>query len=266
MDLYNPDGSVDVGKLLRGKWPGISPFMVKLAKKILREDFMNAYFVQGYEGVDFCTHSFDYLNVKIEAVGLDKIPKDGRYTFASNHPLGGIDGVGICGVIGEYFDGNIRFLVNDFLMAIKGLAPLEVPVNKVGAQSRTLSQDMDNLFNSDHQVVIFPSGKCSRKIDGKIQDPEWKKAFITRSVQSKRDIVPVHFYGRNSWRFYMMDSIGKLIGVDSLAMAFLPDELYRGQGKSFKVVFGDPIPYTTFDNSKKPIEWAKWVREKAYSL
>lgn len=47
---------------------------------------------------------------------------------------------------------------------------------------------------------------------------------------------------------------------------FLPRETYKNRGKTFKAVFGAPIPYTVFDKSKTPSEWAAWVREEVYKL
>ena len=88
-------------------------------------------------------------------------------------------------------------------------------------------------------------------------------------MQYHRDVVPVRFFGENSKRFYRVDKIADLLGINKkfpLAMILLPDELYRGQGKTFRIVVGDPIPWQTFDDSRKPIEWAAWVREKVYQL
>ena len=142
-------------------------------------------------------------------------------------------------------------------------------MNKVGGQSRGLSAQTEGIFNSDAQVLFFPAGKCARRIDGKIQDPAWKKTFITKSVEHQRDIVPMHFYGKNSWRFYFWDWVGNVTGVNKkfpLAMAFLVDEMYRAQGKTYRVVIGKPIPWQTFDDSKKPIEWAAWMKDYVEKL
>ena len=97
----------------------------------------------------------------------------------------------------------------------------------------------------------------------------WKKTFLTKSVETHRDIVPMHFYGRNSWRFYFVDWIGKVTGVNKkfpLAMILLVDEMYRGQGNTYRVVIGDPIPWQTFDSSRKPAEWAAWIKERVENL
>jgi len=66
-----------------------------------------------------------------------------------------------------------------------------------------------------------------------------------------------------------VDWIGKITGVNKkfpLAMALLVDEMYRAQGKTYRVVIGDPIPWQTFDGSRKPAEWAAWIKERVENL
>lgn len=251
-------------KFGKGKVP---KWAIKLLKKILRVDFMNGCLAHGDEGVDMCVYAMEYLDVKLEISGLENIPSDGtRYTFASNHPLGGIDGVALAGIIGKNF-GDMIMPVNDFLMALPALRPLCVPINKVGGQARNLPKLISEAFASEKQVLIFPAGICSRKIDGKVQDLPWSKTFITKSVENGRPIVPVHFVGQNSKRFYRVANLRKKLHIKfNIAMPLLPDEMYKSQHKTFKVIFGKPIPASTFDKSKTPAEWAAWVRETVYNL
>jgi 1-acyl-sn-glycerol-3-phosphate acyltransferase len=164
--------------------------------------------------------------------------------------------------------GNVCMPVNDFLMFLKPLAPLCVPINKTGNQVRNLPQLMDDAFRSDDQIMIFPAGVCSRRIKGKIQDFPWTKTFITKSVETGRPVVPVHFVGRNPARFYRADWLFRKVLKTkfNIPMLFLPDALYHSQHKTFKIVLGQPIPASTFDDSRKPVEWAAWVREKVYQL
>ena len=57
-----------------------------------------------------------------------------RFTFVSNHPLGGADGVILGAILGRHYDGRICYLANDLLMNLTGIAPLFVPINKTGRQ------------------------------------------------------------------------------------------------------------------------------------
>lgn len=268
MAEYKPEYAVDIEKMFASKGGHIPKFAVSWLKKFFHLDFINSYLVQGREGVDFCTGTLEYLDVKLDVRGLENVPADGTlYTFVSNHPLGGIDGVALGSIVGRQFGGKVRYLVNDLLMNIKGLAPICVPVNKLGGQARNLPQLINEAFHSDNHMILFPAGLCSRRIDGKIQDLPWGKAFINKSVETQRAVVPVHFVANNSKRFYRIAAWCKRIGLKfNLAMAFLPDEMYRGRHGTFTVIFGKPINYTTFDKSRTPYGWAQWVREEVYKL
>lgn len=262
------DGSLDLESIIAGKRGGRkpSPFLMVLLRRLLRLDYFNSYFKEGKTGIEFCTGAIERLGNHIIVEGLENIPVGGRYTFVSNHPIGGVDGVALAGLIGTRF-GSVRVPVNDFLLAIPGLRPISIPVSKTGGQSRDLPALMNEAFDSENQMLMFPAGLCSRLIDGKIQDLPWGKAFISQSVRTQRDVVPIHFYGENSRKFYIIAKICKMLHFKfNLAMAFLPEETYKNRGKTFRAVFGEPIPYSVFDKSRTPSGWADMVRSKVYEL
>ena len=153
----------------------IAGFLINGLKRLIHQDFINEYLRQGYVGVDFCEHTLAYLDVKVKVDGLENISDLSRkYTFVSNHPLGAIDGVTLGMVLGRHYDGKIKYLVNDLLMNLKGLAPLCIPINKLGKQARNFPQMVENTFRSDDQVIMFPAGICSRRMkDGSIRDLAW---------------------------------------------------------------------------------------------
>ena len=246
----------------------IPQFLINWFKKAAHQDYINGYLKEGYVGVEFCENGLKYLGVDLEINGLENLPKDGRkFTFVSNHPLGAIDGVTLGAVIGKEYDGKIKYLMNDLLMNLKGMAPLGVPINKIGGQARNLPKLIDEAFRSENQMLIFPAGLCSRKIDGKIQDIPWGKAFITKSRQTGRDIIPIHFKGQNSERFYKVASWQKKLGLKfNIAMLMLPDEMYKSAGRKYRITFGKPIPIQTLDRSRTDVEWAQEIRKTVYEL
>jgi len=197
---------------------------------------------------------------------LENIPKSGRYIFVSNHPLGGLDGVLLLKQITENF-GYTRSLTNDFLMAVTPFKDWFVPINKVGGQGREALQAIDELYTSDDQILIFPAGLCSRKINGEIVDLEWQKHFIQKAVQYKIDVVPIYFEGRNSNKFYNLAKFRKLFRIKfNIEMMYLVDELFKHKDKTFSIHFGKPLSYESFNSSKKPIDWAQKVKSDVYSL
>ena len=252
------------GKFGKGKVP--RPIMSWL-KRFIHQDHLNGILGQGYLGIEFLEKAIEYYDVHLNIEGKENLPESGRYTFVANHPLGGIDGVSVIATIGRKYNGNIVVPSNDLLMSIKQIAEYTIPVNKFGGQSADLIGQINDAFNSDRQVIIFPAGLCSRKIDGIVQDLPWKKTFISKSRMSERDIVPIWFSGRNSNRFYFLDKLRNLLKLKlNLAMLTLPDELYKSQHKSYTMVIGKPIPWQTFTPEKKDHEWAAWVREQVYKL
>ncbi len=267
MSEYN-ELTINLEKIIRERGGKRIPgFIIQWLKKLVHEDFINEFLRRGHYGVDFCVKGIEYLKVTLDVEGLENVPADGLFTFVSNHPLGGIDGVALGGVIGTKYDGKVKYLVNDLLMNLKGLAPICVGINKLGKQSRQLSQQVDSVFQSDNQVIMFPAGICSRKINGEIRDLEWGKAFVQKSIQTHRDVVPIHFIAQNSPRFYRIANLCKKLGIKfNLAMLLLPDEMYRSVGGHYTVKFGKPIPWQTFDKSRRPSEWAEWVKTKVYEM
>ena len=100
-----------------------------------------------------------------------------------------------------------------------------------------------------------------------IHDLPWKKTFITKSVEYHRDVVPIHFGGRNSNFFYRLSNISdRCVKKVNIAMLFLVDEMYKNTGNTFTVKIGKPIPWQTFDKSKTPMEWAEFVEDEVYKL
>lgn len=260
---------IDIDKVVasRAKGKKIPKFIIRWIKRFIHQDWINDFLKQGYLGTEFAKKALEYMGTKINVVGEENIPSEGRFTFSCNHPLGGADALAVVAFLGEKYDGKIISPANDFLMNIKQVQEYLIPVNKMGGQARNLRDRLSEAFSSDRQVFYFPAGVCSRKIDGKIQDLAWKKTFITMSRDSKRDIIPMWFSGHNSKRFYTVDLICKKLKIKTnFAMFFLPDELYRARNKEFTMVIGKPVPYTTFTSEKTDAEWAGWMREKTYEL
>ena len=77
------------------------------------------------------------FDAKVDVKGIENLPKDGLYTFVSNHPLGGQDGVALGYVLGKHYEGKVKYLVNDLLMNLRGLAPFAYLLIKPASRQRT---------------------------------------------------------------------------------------------------------------------------------
>ena len=249
------------------KW--LPRFIIRWIEKLIHQNEINKFLEKHQHDtpLDFAKYGLEeFAQASITVKNEEKLPKTGRYIVVSNHPLGGIDGLALISLIGKYRN-DIKFPVNDLLMAIKPMHGIFIPINKHGRNNLNAVAELHNAFASNDLILYFPAGLCSRKIKGKIQDLEWKKTIIQKAKEYQRDIIPVFFEGRNSARFYRIANLRKWLGIKvNLEMILLPDEMVRQKGNQFTVTFGDPVSYKTFDSSKTPQEWASWLRQKTMEM
>ena len=264
---------IDIDKVLREKAPKYYKYIPRLVvsylKRIVHQEELNVFLRDSKDkvGVDFLKACLEFLDANIVVKGEENLPKEGLYTFVSNHPLGGQDGVALGYILGSFYNGKVKYMVNDLLMNLQGLAPLCIPINKTGKQAKDFPRMVEAGFASDDQLIMFPAGLCSRRQNGVIRDLDWKKTFIVKSVQTHRDVVPIHFEGRNSNFFYNLANICKFLGIKvNIAMLYLADEMLKNRHKTFTVTIGKPISWQTFDKSKTPAEWAAYVKDIVYKL
>ena len=264
---------IDIDKVLREKAPKyykyIPKFVVSYLKRIVHQEELNVFLRDSKDkvGVDFLKACLEFLDANIVVKGEENLPKEGLYTFVSNHPLGGQDGVALGYILGSFYNGKVKYMVNDLLMNLQGLAPLCIPINKTGKQAKDFPRMVEAGFASNDQLIMFPAGLCSRRQNGVIRDLDWKKTFIVKSVQAQRDVVPIHFEGRNSNFFYNLANVCKFLGIKiNIAMLYLADEMLKNRHKTFTVTIGKPISWQTFDKSKTPTEWAAYVKDIVYKL
>lgn len=265
---------INIESVLKDKAPKyynkIPRFIINYLKRTVHQEDINGILERNkdLEGVEFMHALVDKeFNLTLNLEGEENIPKEGRFVFTSNHPLGGLDGICLSSVLGEKFDGKIKYLVNDVLYYLEPLKPIFVPINKYGAQAKNSAQAINDAYTSDNQIITFPAGLCSRKINGNVVDLEWMKNFIVKSIEHKRDIIPIHFEGRNSNFFYNFANIRKFLGLKfNIELIYLPNEMYKNSNEEFKITFGKPISWQVFDKSKTTKQWAQYVKDIVYSM
>ena len=244
---------IDLNRIIRsriGGWKGrlIPGFLISALERLVHQKELNATLDATYpaEGTAFAEAVYEYFDLTLDVRGMENIPDSGRFIFASNHPLGGLDGIGLIKVLGSrYGDDGIRFLVNDMLMNVEPLRPVFLPINKYGSQGRKAAKAIADAYASDMQMLIFPAGLVSRlHPDGEIRDLAWQKSFIQKAVEYERDIIPVRFEGLNRNRFYRTAWWRKRLGVKiNIEQAMLPAELCAARGNSYRVIFGRPVSW-----------------------
>lgn len=246
--------NIDLSDIIRarlgaGRGRFLPDFLLRPLEALICQDQLNDILRYAYPamGSDFSHKCLEYLDIQVIIEGLDNLPDNEKFVFASNHPLGGLDGITLVGILGKrYGDENVKVLVNDMLMHVTPLAPLFLPINKYGAQGRKSAALINQAFEEGKQIVMFPAGLVSRLgKDGVIRDLEWQKSFVVKALDYHRRIVPVKFQALNSMKFYNWAKWRKKLGIKiNIEQALLPSEIFKSRGATFKVIFGKPIDPT----------------------
>lgn len=268
---HKEESFLDLDNVIANRNPALRKimprFLLNYLKKVIHQDDLNEIIrtnkhLYGIEFLDACLKGF---GVNIIYKGLENVSAEGRWIVASNHPLGGLDGMALMWVIGK-IRKDIVFPVNDLLMNIPNLRELFIPINKHGSNAGNI-RIIDDTFASDKAMLYFPAGLCSRKQKNGICDLEWKKSFIAKAKAYRRDIIPCFINGRNSDWFYNLARLRTLLGIKSnIEMLYLVDEMFKQRDKEIVITFGKPITYSIFDKKKTDVAWAQKLKNHVYSL
>ncbi|MEP5613318.1 MAG: 1-acyl-sn-glycerol-3-phosphate acyltransferase [Cyclobacteriaceae bacterium] len=264
---------IDVKKLIASKnekllkW--LPRFVVKWIERIIHQEEVNEFMSRHHndDSNAFCRAIVEEFNLKLNLSGLKNIPLPPQsIIFASNHPFGGLDAIAIVDLLKDVRP-DIKFIVNDLLLNLKTMKDRFIGVNKVGKNATKSLQVVEDQFASGPATFVFPAGLVSRKTNGKIEDLEWKKTFVTKAKKYGKPVMPVHIDGRLTRRFYRLANFRKFLGIKlNIEMFFLVDELYKQKNVRIDIVIGNPIMSNTFTSERSDKEWAQWVKEKVYEL
>ena len=263
---------IDIDKIFKSKnatlYKWLPGFILKYIKRVVHQEDVNAFIEKnGHKtDIEFADAIIEGWHIDIKVKGIENLPIEGGCIVASNHPLGGLDGMALVSAIGKRRSDQ-KFLVNDLLMHLDNLSGIFVGINKHGKNTKEMLAAIDNLYASGQCILIFPAGLVSRKKGNSIRDLEWKKSFITKAKRYKLPVIPAHISGRNSEFFYRLANIRKRLRIKSnIEMFYLVDEMYQQTGRTITITFGKPIDSNTFNQQKNDAQWAEYVKDEVYML
>lgn len=270
--MCEPEEVVVVKELLASSkskfFRNLPKFIVRKIERIIRQDELNIIYKKYCHlfGMDFVkANLFEEFKIKLNIVGEEKIPKDGSHIYVANHPVGGVDALTFLYLV-EKNQGNVISPSNEIFEYVPNFRPVIVPVNVFGTNTKAKVRAVNDAFESEKQIMMFPAGEVSRKINGEIKDPIWQKTFVTKAVQFKRDIIPVFISGQNSKKFYRIAKLRKLLGIKMyIETLLLPQELLKQYNSKVDMIIGEPIKYEEIENSKlSHYQWTKKIRDMVY--
>lgn len=247
------------------KLPGIALWALK---KILHQDDINSLLRRfgTKDGVDFINEVFRDLDVEIKICGLENLAKGEQYIFASNHPLGALDGLALIKVVNENH-GKAKAIVNDLLLHIGSLKSVFTGVNLYGHNNKQVIDNLDELYSSGQNIVVFPAGLVSRKNEsGQILDRVWKKNFLTNALDKQISIIPTYVDAKDTDFFYNIAQRREKMGIKfNYELVLLPREVFKFKKKTITIYFERPVSpqmLNSIDGQRNQIDF---VRLLSYS-
>ena len=251
-------------KLLR--WmPG---FVLRYLERVIHQDEINTLLEKAGElkDAEFSDAVMEEFKITISSSGLENIPKTGPLIIVLNHPLGGMDALALISLLKNHRP-DLRFIVNDILMNLENLNGLFVGINKHGINKKNVREDIEKAFKSEHAICIFPAGLVSRKINGLVQDLDWKRTFVTYARSLDRTVIPIKIDGQLSPFFYRLSRLRRFFRIKAnIEMLYLADELFKQRNKTLTFTVGQAIKMNQFDTSLTDKEVASEIRKIVHEL
>lgn len=263
--------TLDLDRAIEAKNPKLARLMPRFVKRylnrILHLDELNKLLDdnKGSTGIEFTRASIDHFGISYVIEGEENLSCAERGLYVSNHPLGGLDGIVLLHII-ALKHGEVKSLINDFLMWVEPIQDMFIPVNKTGS-SREYHLAITEAYQSDLPLMVFPAGLCSRKQSFGVFDIEWNKSFVKKARQFGRPIIPIYVEGENSRFFYNLAWVRRKLGIKfNIEMLYLSDEMVKQRGKTLKIYTAPPISPDMLDTSVDDWEWARRIRQLVYDM
>ena len=190
--------------------------------------------------------SFDRLSRQLafdmSVARLDRLPEKGRCIVAANHPTGLADGVAVWDLLKRKRQ-DIIFFANADAMRVNPkfedvIIPVEWVVDKRSpAKARETLRRAAAAFAEEKCVVIFPSGRLARKVNGQMEEKDWFPTVVSLARKQEAPVIPLNLDARNSALYYLFCDLS-----NELRDITLFHELLNKRGAKIRMTFGEAIP------------------------
>ena len=198
------------------------------------------------------------------------IPKSGPLLMISNHPFGIIDGLILCSLASKV-RADFKIITHETLRFIPELDQYILPIDFSGTDKETIKNNIkttkkakEHLLNNG-LLIIFPSGSVSisKNLKTVAEDDEWKLFPAKLIHQTKTDILPIYFDGKNGFLFHLFAAKMK---NQTLKYSSYVHETRRKIGKEIIIYSGKRINYTDIESIKDRVELTAYLKNATYDL
>jgi putative hemolysin len=200
-----------------------------------------------------------------------KVPSTGPLMVIANHPFGIIDGLILCSLISDYRT-DFKIMTHETLQFLPQLSNYILPVDFSNNKNKTIKNNIEiakqakkHLYNDKGVLIVFPSGSVStaKNILSEAQDDDWKLFPAKLIHQTKSDILPIYFEGKNGLLFHLFAS---KINNQTLKYSTYIHETKKKLGKKINIYSGRIINYENIKSIKNRSELMNYLKNITYKL
>ncbi len=221
---------------------------------------------------NFWTDILNIMNITI--VNKSKkpliIPKTGSLMVIANHPFGIIDGLILCSLVSKKRK-DFKIMTHETLKFLPQLQDNILPVDFSGNKSESIRMNIETAKKAKEHLqtggalIIFPSGSVSiaKSIKSEAKDDEWKIFPAKLIHQTKADILPIYFDGKNGLLFHLFAS---KIKNQTLKYSTYMHETRKKIGKNIVIYSGDIIKYEKLSSISDRQDLTNYLKDLTYNL
>ena len=189
--------------------------------------------------------SFDLLSRQLSfdmsVSGIDRLPATGRCIVAANHPTGLADGVAVWDLLKRKRSDIVFFANADAIRVNPRFEDVIIPVEWVvakrsPAKARETLKRAAAAFEEEKCVVIFPSGRLARKVEGRLEEKDWFPTVMGLARKQAAPVIPLNLEAQNSALYYLLCDLS-----NELRDITLFHELLNKRGSKIRMTFGETI-------------------------
>ncbi len=244
----------------------------KLSGKKKLENLYKNYSLDERSPKKFWTDILKEMEIKIVNKSYNKlsIPKNGSLLVIANHPFGIIDGLILCSLVSNIRD-DFKIMTHETLQFLPQLKQFILPVDFNGQSKKSkllniqTAKKARDFLDNNGVLIIFPSGGVSTATSLKSDavDDEWKLFPAKLIHQTKTNILPIYFDGKNGLLFHIFAT---KIKNQTLKYSSYIHETKKKIGKEIIIYSGDVINYDTLKDIEDRLELTKHLKEITYNL
>tara|TARA_B100001093_G_scaffold382414_1_gene367963 strand:+ start:927 stop:1754 length:828 start_codon:yes stop_codon:yes gene_type:complete len=240
-------------------------------KKKLESVYKN-YSLKSHDPKTFWSDILDEMKIKIVNKSSNEvtIPKEGSLLIIANHPFGIIDGLILCSLVSKV-RSDFKIMTHETLQFLPHLEQFILPVDFSGKTKESKIQNIQTAKKAKKHLddkgvlIIFPSGGVSTAINIKSDatEDEWKLFPAKLIHQTKSNILPIYFDGKNGLLFHLFASKLK---SQTLKYSTYIHETKKKIGKEIQIYIGKIINYNDIKNIKDRSDLTAFLKNKTYKL